>query len=186
MGVKEQMIQILSSSETSRIAFRYRNGSTTLTINGGAFRRVAASLSSGHLHVVPGRHAENKITYSAWADGDDAANTFYLGNNPRWSRDFNALVVHESVHAHFDLDRVTIPWADNEAIAYIAQGYYLRNSGFPDSRIEFGEHYRTGYHIAGTLADGGDASSMIADLRENLKIDTRYQHYITATFRGNG
>ncbi|HMJ08478.1 MAG TPA: hypothetical protein VK468_05700 [Pyrinomonadaceae bacterium] len=186
MGVKEQMIEILRSSETSRIRFTYRHSSVTAVINSDVFRRVASGLASGHFHVVPGRHAENKITYSAWGDGDDAANTFYLGNNPRYSRDFNALVVHEAVHAYFDLARVTIPWADNESVAYIAQGYYLRNSGYPESRIEFGEPYRTGYFIANTLANGVDASTMIDDLRANLLGDSRYGHYITATFHGDG
>jgi hypothetical protein len=188
MGVKEQMIEVLRSSETSRIRFNYRTAEARATINGDSFRRIASGLQSGHFHVVEGRHEDNMITYSAWADpsNDTEANTFYLGNNQRWSRDFNALVVHESVHAFFDLTRTTIPWADNEAAAYIAQGYYLRNSGFPESRMDGGAHYRLGYLIAQFAARGEDFSSMIGGLRQNLLNDPDYSHYITTTFSGNG
>ena len=188
MGVKEQMIQILRSDETARINFAYKSGQATATISGNSFRRIARGLENGHFSVVAGRHTDNMITYSAWADAstNSAANTFYLGNNLRWSRDFNALVVHEAVHAFFDLTRATIPWADNEAAAYIAQGYYLRNSGFPDGRIEFGSPFRMGYHIAGTFAAGSETTSMIGDLRQMLLDDPRYSHYISSTFTGNG
>jgi hypothetical protein len=188
MGAKEQMIGILRSSETSRIKFDYTSSGATASINGDTFRRIATGLERGDFHVVEGKYTEDKLAYSAWADSTtgDAANTFYLGNNNRTSRDFNALVVHESVHAFFDLTSTTIPWVDNEAIAYIAQGFYLRNSGFPESRMKIGEHNRVGYLIAGTFAQGGDASSMISDLRQNLLDDTRYSHYITSTFHGDG
>jgi hypothetical protein len=188
MGAKEQMIGILRNTDTARIRFHYDSGQATVDINHGVFSRVATALANDNLHVVEGRYSENKLTYSAWADSTtgDAANTFYLGNNDRSSRDFDALVVHESIHAFFDLTRVTIPWADNEAIAYISQGYYLLNSGYPASRMEPGEPYRVGYLIAGTLRNGVDASSMIGDLRSNLIADTRYSHYINATFRGDG
>ncbi len=52
--------------------------------------------------------------------------------------------------------------------------------------MEAGEPYRVGYLIADTIANGVDASSMIADLRSNLLTDTRYSHYIRATFQGDG
>jgi hypothetical protein len=190
MSVTDQMITILRSQETARINFSYSSTHASARINGGVFRRIARGLETGHFHVVPNRHEDNKVTYSAWADSSvsppTAANTFYLGRNDRSSRDFNALVVHEAVHAYFDLDRIEIPWADNETVAYIAQGYYLRNSGYPSSRMEVGEPYRVGYLIADTIAGGVDASSMMADLRSNLLSDTRYSHYIRATFHGDG
>ena len=188
MGVKEQMIAILRNSDTARINFTYSNGTVSSRITGGAFRDVATGLSNGHFHVVEGRFAENKLVYSAWANPatGDAANTFYLGANNRSSRDFDALVVHEAVHAHFDRPGFSMPWVDNEAIAYIAQGFYLLNSGYPSSAMQYGEPYRVGYLIAGTIRNGVDASSMIEDLRSLLLTDSRYTHYITGTFHGDG
>jgi len=188
MGVKEQMIGILRNGDTSRIRFTYRLNGVTANINANTFRRVAAGLASNHFSVVEGRYRENKIVYSAWADASSnlEANTFYLGNNERSSRDFDALVVHEAVHAYFDRARISISWADNEAAAYIAQEFYLRNSGYPQSRMEPGEPYRVGYLIADTIANGVDATDMMGDLRSNLLRDSRYTHYIRATFHGDG
>lgn len=188
MGVKEQMIGILRGGDAGRIRFTYSNGAVTLAINGHVFSNVAAGLASGHFRVVEGRYSENKIVYSARRDtvNNTEANTFYLGNNQRSSRDFDALVVHEAVHAHIDRARISMPWVDNEAIAYIAQGFYLRNSGYPQSRMEPGEPYRVGFLIADTIVNRVDASDMMGDLRANLLRDSRYTHYITGMFRGDG
>src|SRR5438552_3479166 len=128
MGVKEQMIGILRSGETCRVNFSF-TGTTgaSVSVDHSTFSRVADALSDGRISVVEGRFTTDIAMYSAFADtaSNSAANTFYLGQNPRWSRTFNALIVHESVHASFDLTRTTIPWVDNEAAAYIAQGFYL-------------------------------------------------------------
>lgn len=186
MGAKEQMIAILRDRDTQRINFRYSTSAATAAIDNTTFTRVAAGLESGHFSVVEGRHSANMITYSAWASGNDAANTFYLGQNQRSSRDFNALVVHESIHAFFDLTSTTIPWLDNEAVAYIAQGFYLRNSGYPQSRLEEDEPYELGYRVAREIAAGRGGSEWITLLRDKLGSDTRYAGYIHGAFAGNG
>jgi hypothetical protein len=187
MPAKEQMIQILRDSQTARIHFNYRSLTASASITNRTFIQVADSLESGHLHVVPGRFQDNRLTYSAWASGDDAENTFYLGNNLTWSRDFNALVVHESIHAHFDLASGSIPWLDNEIIAYIAQGYYLRNSGYPQSRLEEDEPYELGYRVAVEYArPNGSPNTWIMLLRDKLNTDSRYASYIHTRFRGDG
>ena len=186
MGAKEQMIQILRDPDAARISFTYRNGSVTATVNSTVLHRVADGLENDNLHVVEGRWSNNRITYSAWDEGSNAANTFYLGDNPRWSRDFNALVVHESIHAFFDLTRTSIPWLDNETVAYLAQGYYLRNSGYPRSRLEEDEPYELGYRVASELAHGESGSAWLTLLRDKLNNDTRYSSYIHTGFRGDG
>jgi hypothetical protein len=186
MGAKEQMIAILRDRDTARISFNYQSVGASASINAESFTRVADGLSSGHFSVVEGRHSQNMITYSAWADGNDAANTFYLGNNLRWSRDFNALVVHEAVHAFFDLTRTTIPWLENEAVAYIAQGYYLRNSGYPQARLEEDAPHELGYRVAREYAARRSGSEWITLLRDLLNTDSRYSSYIHGSFTGNG
>jgi hypothetical protein len=52
--------------------------------------------------------------------------------------------------------------------------------------MEPGEPYRVGYLVAGTIRNDVDATSMMDDLRNNLLSDSRYSHYITGTFHGNG
>lgn len=186
MGAKEQMIAILRDRDTARIRFTYRSGGHTATINQSVFTRVADELRDGHLNVVEGRHSGNRITYSSWREGSNAANTFYLGENPRWSRDFNGLVVHESIHAYFDVTRTEMPWLHNETIAYIAQGYYLRNSGYPHSRMEEDEPYEVGWQAAMELARGRSGSDWIQSLQDLLRNDSRYSSYITQSYTGDG
>jgi hypothetical protein len=124
--------------------------------------------------------------YTAWAESGRQANTFYLGNNPRWSRSFNALIVHESVHASFDLNRVEIPWVDNEAAAYIAQGFYLRNSGYSRDRLDLGSGARNGYAMVNEIISGGDPDFFLNVLRDSLLADPQYHSYIRTSFRGDG
>ena len=186
MGVKEQMISILRDRDTARINFTYNSGGRRAVINSSVFTRVANDLRSGHLNVVEGRFDSNKIVYSSWREGSNAANTFYMGANPRWSRDFNALVVHESIHAYFDVTRTEMPWLHNEAIAYIAQGFYLRNSGYPHARMEEDEPYEVGWQAAMELARGSDGATWIQSLQQLLSTDSRYASYITQSYQGDG
>jgi len=195
VGVKEQMIAVLRSDETARINFTFNGGSTSamslgtrITLNAGAFRQVAAALANDRLHVVEDHFSESRMVYSSRTDTANgfAANTFYLGNTPRSSRDFNGLVVHESVHAFFDITRFTVKWVDNEAAAYMAQAYYLRNSGFPGSRLPLGSPIRLGQMAIGDIRSGGDATVLIDAIRDSLRSNPDYESYIGGTFVGNG
>lgn len=187
MGVKQQMLQILRSNETRRIHFSFR-GTTGATVAVGPadFQRVADALDNDRIAIVEGQFATDIAMYSAFASGTWAANTFYLGANPRYSRSFNALIVHESVHAAYDLRRVTIPWIDNEAAAYVAQGYYLRNSGYPRSRLDYGSEPSIGYLAVDDIIEGGDAAFFLDALRDSLRASPQYHGYIGGTFTGDG
>lgn len=188
MGVRERMVEILRSNETRRIHFSFAGTSGTVAVGSSDFRLVAEALEADRIHVVEGRYGSDMASYSAWADTSTsmAANTFYLGANPRWSRTFNALIVHESVHAAFDLRRTTIPWVDNEAAAYVAQGYYLRNSGYSRDRLELGSEARIGYAMVNEIIAGGDATFFLDALRDSLRANPNYHGYIGTTFTGDG
>jgi len=89
MGVKEQMVGILRNSETRRIGFTF--ASTTgsdISVDQTTFERVAAALQRDEIAVSEGRFSDDTAMYSARTDlrRHSAANTFYLGSNPRWSR----------------------------------------------------------------------------------------------------
>ncbi len=194
MGAKEQMVSILRSEETARISFSFTGSAVgmslgrPISLNGATFRRVATGLSNNTLHVVEGHFDENRMVYAAWDDDTNGyeANTFYLGNTPRYSRDFNGLVVHESVHAYFDLARTSIQWVDNEAAAYIAQAYYLRNSGYSQSRMPLGSPIRIASMAIGDMRAGGDASTLIDAIRDSLRNNPDYESYIGGSFTGDG
>lgn len=195
MGAKEQMISVLRDGDTARIRFNFNGAGvgamslgTPISIDGSVFRRVATALSNGTLHVVENHFSENKMVYAAWDDDANgySANTFYLGNTPRYSRDFNGLVVHESVHAYFDLTRFSVQWVDNEAAAYIAQAYYLRNSGYSQSRIQIGSPLRVASLYVGDLTGGGDAAPLLDSIRDSLRNNPDYESYIGGSFTGDG
>lgn len=189
MGVKQQMLGILRDGQTRRIHFSFQGtGGTPVTVDHTTFRRVADALEHDRIAIVENRFDSDIAMYSAFADpgSHSAANTFYLGRNPRWSRTFNALIVHESVHASFDLTHTTIPWIDNEAAAYIAQGYYLRNSGYDRYRLELGSETSVGYLMVNEIIAGGDATYFLNALRNSLRSNPRYHSYIGGTFTGDG
>lgn len=189
MGVKEQMISILRSGETQRISFSF-TGSTgsTVSVDARSFARVADALRSGAISVVEGRFPNDIAMYSSKAANGFAANTFYLGANPRYSRLFNALICHESVHASFDLTRSTLPWIDNEAAGYIAQAYYARNSGLPRMAYEFGSHAIHAYSIVENMRarNASDVAFFLGVLRDSLAADPLYHSYIGGQFSGDG
>ncbi len=187
MSVREKMIGILRSSDTQRIRFSF-TGSTgiSISVDGSSFRRVAEAIEDNSVRVQTGGVAEGWAKYSARAEGSSAANTFYIGANNYSSRDFDGLIVHEAVHASFDLTSTTLPWIDNESAAYIAQGYYLRNSGYRTSRMNQTGMPYLGRMIVNDIISGGDTAFWIEALRNSLLSDPQYHSYIRGTFTGDG
>jgi len=173
MGVKEQMVGILRNSETRRIGFTF--ASTTgsdISVDQTTFERVAAALQRDEIAVSEGRFSDDTAMYSARTD---------------LRRHSDALIVHESVHASFDLTRSSLQWVDNEAAAYIAQGFYLRNSGYPRTRLELGALAAIGYDYIGDIRDNeGDGAFFLNALREQLRVRPMYHDYIAGRFDGNG
>src|SRR5436305_1635683 len=99
MGIKEQMIRILRSSDTQRIKFSFAGKSgTNISIDGSGFTRVAQAISDNLMHIVEGNARAGQARYSAFEDTSNhvAANTFYIGENNRSSRIFDGLIVHEA------------------------------------------------------------------------------------------
>lgn len=191
MSLKSRLIEILRSDETSRIRFSFTGTSgSQVTVDRSSFRRVATALENSDISIVENRFTTDIAMYSSRADPatNSAANTFYFGRNNRSSRLFNALVIHESVHASFDLTRTTIPWVDNEAAAYIAQGYYARNSGLPRLAFEFGSQAIVGYQIVTNMRakNQSDVDFFLGALRDSLHASPQYHDYIRGTFTGDG
>lgn len=182
MGLKEQMLSILRGGEARRIRFTF-TGTTGLTISvdAGSFLRVAQAITNDRIHLNQGGVAQG------WANYDARTNTFNVGRGEEWSRAYNALLIHESVHASFDLTSATLPWLDNEVAAYIAQGYYLRNSGFSRDRLNhLGEPY-LGLMIVDSIVRGDGVDSFFMDqLRGTLLSSPSYHSYIRGTFTGDG
>jgi hypothetical protein len=186
---KQTVIDILRSTETQTINFSF-TGSTgmKITIQPAHFARVADAIAEDRISVVyrGGGIARGMAKYSSKAEGTDAANTFYIGRNSASSNDFKGLMVHEAVHAIFDLWSSRVPWLDNEAAAYIAQGYFLRNVGYARSRMnQLGQPY-LGLMVIDTVLSGDDISYWLGELRNSLNSDQLYHSYIRTDFQGDG
>ncbi|MEP6947552.1 MAG: hypothetical protein ABJA02_16655 [Acidobacteriota bacterium] len=182
MGLKEQMIRVLGDEQTRRIRFSFTgSGGGTISVDFGSFQRVAAAIQSNSISVVEGGIA------AGWAQYNARNNTFNVSTGQEYSRAYNALLVHESVHASFDLSSSTLPWVDNEAAAYIAQGFYLRNSGFSRSRLdELGQPYLGVLIVDSIIRTGTPDSSLLQEMNGTLLSSPQYHSYIRTTFHGDG
>ena len=191
MTVKRQIITILNSSETRRVRFSFTGeDGSTVNVEPTMFRSVANAIENDQIAIVENWSTADIAMYSARADPNNnvAANTLYLGRNQRSSRLFNALIVHEAVHAAWDIARHSLRWIDNEAAGYIAQAYYARNSGLPRTAYLYGSHAILAFSIVQGMRDSNDSdvSFFLSRLRENLRNDPLYNTYINGQFDGDG
>ena len=191
MNLREKILRVLRSSDTQRIRFSF-NGVTaiTITINGSSFRQVAEAIENGDIHVAEDRNSvpRGSGSYSGAGAtvGPSRSGTFRMGRLPDYSRAFDALVVHEAVHASLDLTHSVIPYLDSETAGYIAQGAYLRNSGFNKNRLNSMEGPYFGFMIAESTANGDDTGFWLDALHDFLRSAPMYQSFIGGTFTGNG
>lgn len=186
----QQLIDILRGSNTQKISFSF-TGTTGMKINIKAthFNRVADALSEGRISISHGNVPAGTAKYSARTAGTDAANTFYLPKSANiGSKDMKGLLVHESVHAVFDLYSSNLPWVDNEAAAHIAQGYYLRNVGYPRKWMHQDSGAYHGLMVVDAILDGQPelAQASLDALRDGLRNAPLYAGYINGTFNGDG
>lgn len=193
MPLKERMISILTNRHSQGISFSFTGSSgQTVSVNGTSFQRVADALRGGTVNVISGGAFPGAARYSARLDlrGGTSENTFYVGENDYSSPLFHALIVHESVHASFDLTRSVLPWVDNEAAAYIAQGYYLRNARARVgalTRVGAGNETYLGVRLVEAVQNGETFNNFWLDqLRGSLLADPLYHDKIRGTFTGDG
>jgi hypothetical protein len=140
----------------------------TIQIDYTAFQKVITAIEGGKITFG------DAATLPSGSDGGYTSdgNSFTIRPAMTWSRLFNALIVHESVHAYFDITSMRLLGIDSEAAGYIAQGYYLHNSGFtrdiPDDLVSVGRR------CINTRATGHINSDDLTRLRSNIENDSRY------------
>ena len=185
--MKNKILGILRSDATRRINFSFAGARGIVRVSHKRLLKVARAIEGNKIHIQMGGVPDGVAKYSAWAHGDSKANTIYIGKMQYSSRDFDALMVHECVHAYFDISRTTIEWVDNEAAAYIAQGYYLRNSGYDIGRMSSTGMPYFGRMIVQAIRGGEEADGFwMKALTEQLQTNPLYTDYINDTFQGNG
>lgn len=132
MTNREKAIETLRNAYARRISFSFDIPETgvTVTVNGGTFARVARAIEDG------------RITVKTRASGRGIGGIYDSKNNVLYipeiiGRRERVMVIHESVHASFDLvdiSRSRVPPAYNEAAAYIASSLYALYTGMPPAQ----------------------------------------------------
>lgn len=187
MNIADRVFNILTNGNTLKINFWFKgvNGNQVFVL-APDFIMAAYSIKSNAITIVEGYADPGKAIYTAKNDGALRANTMYIGAT-NFLRSFEALVVHETVHAIHDLRRAVIPWMDSEVAAYIAQGFYANNAGVPDNGVNQKEYILLGKLIADDFALRGQIDDVLLDeLRDKLRNDPDYAGYINKTFVGDG
>lgn len=181
--MKEVVIGVLTNRNSQKVSFLYTGSKgVRFVVTAVDLHLVATAIYAGTIDVQPGA-PDGMAIYTASEGGFGKPNTMYIGNNNASQEIFHSLFVHESIHAIFDLRKVTLPWLDNEAIAYIAQGFYLNSAGVVDG---MSEQAYLGSKIAKDFQNGGRDSLWLDVLWESLLNDAAYSQYINKNFVGDG
>lgn len=182
--MKQTVIDVLRNSHTQRIGFTYKSATgANWRIHPNDFIAVALNILYGNINVQKGGAAAGKAKYFLKNEGNKQANTIYIGRNTSAPNVFHSLLVHESIHAIYDIKGIVMPWLDNEAIAYIAQGFYILNAG-KDGGLS--EQAFLGWEVARVFRIGGNGTFEVDALRQSLLNDPLYSHYINNNFEGDG
>lgn len=154
--VEQTVANILGSSEIQKVKTFTFFGKT---FTSGTFLNIKNLLESGYIKAA---FDEKK---SGMAEYDYATNTLYLGFKTTTELTKKALVVHEAVHAVYDMVKMKMSVADSESIAYIVQCQYARaNNPDPSQRLMSSDPakdkvFEVGWRIAGKLL-GQDSTGL--------------------------
>ncbi len=133
MNTIEAAKQILMSNEAAQINFVLYS----IPFCGIYFSEIASGLEVDFFVT------EDKTLLARGVGGEYLCGTNVFQIPPRTnSREWNATIIHEAVHAWFDKSKISIPAYQEESIAYIAEAIYKRKTGFSRNRIKSPIHLK--------------------------------------------
>ncbi|QYO66850.1 hypothetical protein [Leptolyngbya sp. 7M] len=142
MTTRQRVISILRSPEAMRIRFSFDSGGTTHTIRRRTFEQVARAVENRRIRVIV------STTFGAGVGALYHPDSNTIETPPVIGRANQGLLLHEAVHAAFDLQRTAIPAVDDEAAAYVADALYFRMTGL--ARLRWNAQLHA---FAGNIAD---------------------------------
>lgn len=136
MSLQTKVLSVLEGPTVARIRFRFPIAGSHVTIAPQTFHVVARAIRSGQVLV----RAPSDLDAGVAAQYNDvarirkngtvvAANTLEIGAVT--GRLEEAFVVHESLHAAYDLLRTGLDANSEEASAHVCTGLYCRMTGLP-------------------------------------------------------
>jgi hypothetical protein len=123
MSLKTRVLQVLNGPIVARIRFRFPIRGSHVTIAPQTFHHVAHAIVSGRVTVQSPKHLPPSVV----AQYVIRANTLQIRSVA--GRLNEAQVVHESLHAAYDLLRTGIDANAEEASAYVCGALYCRMTG---------------------------------------------------------
>ena len=185
MGAIETMVtNILVGAEAQKIrSFTFAGKH----FGAGAFYNIKELIDGGFIKVI--YEAErNGVAEYEWG-----TNTLYVGFPQAFDLGQKALVVHEAVHAVYDLVKYKMSVADSESIAYIVQCQYARaNNPNPADRLYSSSRkkdkvFEVAWAIAGRVLQGySPTSDECAQLRDAVSQHPFYAANAASTIQANG
>lgn len=161
MAMRDEVLDVLNSAAVRRISFSFSTlHGGTVSVNAMTFQRVADAINAGRVAVAEERRAGQGGMYDAFP-ADTTLSGELTARQTRNRRKERAYVVHESVHASFDLTRTqNFAEIENEAACFLAQFLFLRHAGVTredafNSRRGNAEIYTAIWNATSTVVSGG-------------------------------
>jgi hypothetical protein len=151
MAMKDRVLSLLRGHEAARIRFTVPSASVPVTINHVAFATVANAIVAGKIGVTPFASTTRALAEYDQPAGSTAPSSGQLMVPPILGRVEEGAVLHESVHAFFDLTTSNILGTEEEAVSYIVSVLYHRMTGLTPRRWMGAEPYISGKVVADAL-----------------------------------
>jgi hypothetical protein len=156
MSIKQRVLAVLLGGNVARIRFRFPIAGSHVTIARQTFHVVAHAIQSGKIPVRVGTDLAAKVAAQyndvarTRADGTVvAADTLEIrGVIGRLDESY---IVHESLHAAYDLLHTGLDGNAEEASAYVCTALYCRMTGLPKPRWANGPIYSNAERTAQSL-----------------------------------
>jgi len=183
MSIREDVLQILRGSEASRIRFSFQSlYGTPVSVDHTTFLRVVSAIEANRIQVrSDGIPARSGGEYDSTPENGG----IFHARPIRDRRSRKSVVIHEAVHASFDLTRTTIAEVDNEAASFLAQFLYLRFTCYQLSRLlssnpNEARLYESLWRAAGSIERGGSVSeTQMAQIRQRIRVHPNYPYVLT-------
>jgi hypothetical protein len=154
--LERRVLSVLTGPAVARIRFRFPIAGSHVTIAPQTFHRVARAIRTGHIIV----RRPTDLAAGVAAQYNDVARTRADSTVVRADtleisavsgRLDEAMVVHECLHAAYDLLRTGLDGNAEEASAYVCTALYCRMTGLPRPRWANGQIYANAALTAQTL-----------------------------------
>lgn len=149
MATKDEIIRLLTGTVARRIRFKVSLSTGSITINKAAFGTVASAIGTGKIKVTTTTTFDPGVGAEYHTDGVPDATSGTLRIPPICGREQEGMVMHECMHAFFDLKKIDIRATEEEAICYLVNALYFRMTGLTPTRWN-NEPHKT----AKAVADG--------------------------------